>query len=122
MAKPYKAPKQKMTDKRRLSLKGQEATAFKIMATELRGKRKDSDTYKSALKVWNSVRSQLAEVPEKKPKKSKKTDKVFSPGRNRPKSKVYADRRKPFEKATGTSAIKGALEAVAKRALKGDEG
>ena len=119
MAGSYKAPKQKMTDKRRLSLKGQEATAFKIMATELRGKRKDSDTYKSALKVWNSVRSQLAEVPEKKPKK---TDKVFSPGRNRPKSKVYADRRKPFEKATGTSAIKGALEAVAKRALKGDEG
>ncbi len=119
MAKPYKAPKQKMTDKRRLSLRGQEATAFKIMNTELGRGKKDSDTYKSARKVWESVRRQLGEVPEKKPKK---TDKVFSPGRNRLKSKVYADRRKPFEKATGTSAIKRALEAVAKRALKSDEG
>jgi hypothetical protein len=120
MAHKYKAPKQKMTDKRRTSLTGQRDSAYKIMQTEIGRGKHDSDTYKSARMVWESVKRQLDEVPEKKPKKAQK---VFSPGRDRPKKRdVLADRRKPFEKVTGTAAIKGALEGVARRALRGDEG
>jgi len=109
----------KLTPKQRTMFEGQRKKAQGLMEKEDKEGRGSGKAYAAAKRAYERAGRLLYGDPKGKPKK---TDKVFSPGKKRSKKKVYADRRKPFEKATGTDAIKAALEAAAKRALKGDEG